>query len=114
MRTIRLGNLTPRRDFIHTHDMASAVSTLLLLERPGYDIFNLGRGIEYSVVEIVEAFERQLNEKITIEIDPARVRKVEREHLLADVSKLKGVGWNPRWGIDEGIRDLIMSWDLRN
>ena len=111
MMTIRLGNLTPKRDFIHTHDMASAVRILLSLDRPGYDIFNLGRGIEYSVVEIVEAFERQLNEKITIEIDPARVRKVEREHLLADVSKLKGVGWNPQWSIDEGIRDLILSWN---
>jgi len=110
LRTIKLGNLTPKRDFIHTHDMASAVSLLLSMSRPGYEIFNLGRGIEYSVVEIVQAFERQLNEKITIEIDPARVRKVEREHLLADVSKLKSVGWSPRWGIDEGIKDLIQNW----
>lgn len=112
LRTIKLGNLTPRRDFIHTHDMASAVSLLLSLSRPGYEIFNLGRGIEYSVVEIVRAFERQLSEKITIEIDPSRVRKVEREHLLADVSKLKSVGWSPRWGIDEGIRNLVQNWRI--
>lgn len=110
MRTIKLGNLTPKRDFIHTHDMASAVRILLEMDHPGYDIFNLGRGIEYSVVEIVEAFERQLNEKIKIEVDPERVRKVEREHLLADVNKLKSVGWIPRWGIDEGIKDLIDNW----
>jgi len=110
VRTIKLGNLTPKRDFIHTHDMASAVRQLLFMEKPGFDIFNLGRGIEYSVVEIVEAFERQLNEKITIEVDPARVRKVEREHLLADVTKLKSTGWEPRWGIDEGIKDLINNW----
>lgn len=110
MRTIKLGNLTPKRDFIHTHDMANAVKILLSMNHPGYDIFNLGRGIEYSVVEIVEAFERQLKEKITIEVDPARVRKVEREHLLANVNKLKSVGWSPQWGIDEGIKDLIMNW----
>lgn len=110
MRTIKLGNLTPKRDFIHTHDMANAVKILLSMDHPGYDVFNLGRGIEYSVVEIVEAFERQLKEKITIEVDPARVRKVEREHLLANVDKLKSVGWNPQWGIDEGIKDLIMNW----
>jgi UDP-glucose 4-epimerase len=111
LRTIKLGNLTPKRDFIHTHDMASAVRILLEMDHPGFDIFNLGRGIEYSVVEIVEAFERQLNEKIKIEVDPERVRKVEREHLLADVNKLKSVGWIPRWGIDEGIKDLIDNWD---
>jgi len=110
LRTIKLGNLSPKRDFIHTHDMASAVRILLSREYKGYDIFNLGRGIEYSVVEIVEAFERQLNEKITVEVDPARVRNVERQHLLADVTKLKSIGWNPKWGIDEGINDLIQNW----
>lgn len=110
-RTIKLGNITPKRDFIHTHDMAAAVKKLIELEKIGYDTFNLGRGIEYSVLEIVEAFERQLGEKIYIEVDPARVRKVEREHLLADVSKLKKkTGWEPEWGIDEGIRDLIRNW----
>jgi len=111
-RTINLGNLTPKRDFIHTYDMASAVSKLLKHEKAGYDIFNLGRGIEYSVVEIVEAFERQLNDKINIEVDPARVRKVERQHLLADVSKLKkATGWEPVWSIDQGIKNLVDSWN---
>jgi UDP-glucose 4-epimerase len=112
-RTIRLGNLTPKRDFIHTYDMASAVKQLLKLENIGYDTFNLGRGIEYSVLEIVKAFEKQINEKISIEVDAARVRKVEREHLLADVSKLKKVaGWKPVWGIEEGIKNLIQSWTI--
>lgn len=108
-RKIKLGNLTPKRDFIHTHDMASAVSTLLNKVEAGIDVYNLGRGIEYSVTEIVEAFERQLGEKIEIEVDPARVRKVERMHLLADVSKLKSLGWTPTRGIDEGIATLIMK-----
>jgi UDP-glucose 4-epimerase len=113
LRTIKLGNLTPKRDFIHTYDMAAAFKKLLKVNNIGYDTFNLGRGIEYSVVEIVEAFERQLNEKVTIEVDPARVRKVEREHLLADVSKLKKVaGWEPVWGIDEGIKNLVENWSL--
>lgn len=111
-RTIKLGNLTPKRDFIHTYDMAAAVSKLLKLENIGYNTFNLGRGIEYSVVEIVEAFGRQLGEKITIEVDQTRVRKVEREHLVADVAKLKTeAGWNPEWGIDEGIKNLVESWN---
>jgi UDP-glucose 4-epimerase len=114
LRTIKLGNLTPKRDFIHTHDMAKAITLLLKMEKTGYDTFNLGRGIEYSVVDIVAAFERQLNEKITIEVDPARVRKVEREHLLADVSKLKNKAvWAPAWGIDEGIQNLIQNWEFK-
>ena len=106
-RTINLGNLSPKRDFIHTSDMATAVKTLLDHFQNGIDIFNLGRGIEYSVTEIVDAFSRALHESIEIVVDPARVRKVERMHLLADVNKLKSLGWQPMTGIDEGIKTLV-------
>lgn len=106
-RTINLGNLTPKRDFIHTSDMASAVNTLLDKVKEGIHVYNLGRGIEYSVTDIVDAFERQMGEKITIDVDQARVRKTERMHLLANVSKLKSIGWEPKIGIDEGIKTLI-------
>jgi UDP-glucose 4-epimerase len=110
-RTIALGNLTPKRDFIHTHDMANAVAAILQLEKVGYDTFNLGRGIEYAVTEVVEEFEKILMEKITIEVDQARVRKVERLHLLADVSKLKmKTGWSPQWSLSQGIKDLVNNW----
>lgn len=107
-RSLQLGNLDPKRDFIHTEDMSRAMSALLGAGVKGCEVFNIGRGIEYSVREIVEAFERQLGEKLSIEIDPARVRKVERMHLLADVSKLKRMtAWEPRWGIDEGVATLL-------
>ena len=110
-RTIALGNLLPKRDFIHTHDMANAVNALINLESKGFDIFNLGRGIEYAVTEVVEEFEKILNQKIVIEVDPARVRKVERMHLLADVSKLKNkTGWEPLWSLNQGINDLVKNW----
>jgi UDP-glucose 4-epimerase len=108
LRTIRLGNLTPKRDFIHTSDMATVIYLLMNKFKGGIDVFNLGRGIEYSVSEIVEAFERQLGEKITIEIDPSKVRNVERMHLLADITKLKTfLNWDPKITIDEGIKTLI-------
>lgn len=106
-RNIKLGNLTPKRDFIHTFDMANAVETLLNNTGNGIHTYNLGRGIEYSVTEIVEAFSRAIGEEIKIEVDQSRVRKVERLHLLADVSKLKSLGWVPRIGIDEGIKTLV-------
>lgn len=106
-RKIKLGNLTPKRDFIHTFDMANAVRILLEKTGDGIHTYNLGRGIEYSVTEIVDAFSAAIGEKIEIEVDPARVRKVERMHLLADVSKLKSLGWEPKIGIEEGIKTLV-------
>ena len=106
-RKIKLGNLTPKRDFIHTSDMANAVFSLLEKVEDGIHTYNLGRGIEYSVTEIVESFSKELGEPIEIIVDESRVRKVERMHLLADVSKLKAIGWEPLIGIDEGIRTLV-------
>ncbi len=106
-RKIKLGNLTPKRDFIHTYDMANAVRILLEKTGDGIDTFNLGRGIEYSVTEIVDAFSVAIGEPIEIEVDPARVRKVERMHLLADVTKLKSLGWKPKISIEEGIKTLV-------
>ncbi len=108
VRNIKLGNLEPKRDFIHTTDMANAVDMLMNKFENGTDVFNLGRGIEYSVVEIVGAFSRQLNEEIKIEVDPSRVRKTERMHLLADITKLKNLtGWAPKVSLDDGIKTLI-------
>lgn len=108
VRTIELGNLEPKRDFIHTTDMASAIVKLLAAFDRGIEIFNLGRGIEYSVTELVEAFEQELGEKIAIEVNPDRVRKVERMHLLADISKLKKfIDWEPNISLNRGISTLI-------
>lgn len=107
-RTIGLGNLDPKRDFIHTSDMADAIVKLLTTCDRGIEIFNLGRGIEYSVTEVVTAFEQVLGEKIIIEVDPARVRKVERMHLLADITKLKNfIDWEPKISLKQGISTLI-------
>lgn len=107
-RSIALGNVEPKRDFIHTEDMSKAMSVLLEKGLSGFEVFNIGRGIEYSVKEIVDSFSRQLGEDLQIVLDPARMRKTDRMHLLADVSKLKRVtGWEPLKGIDEGVKTLL-------
>jgi len=107
-RTIQLGNLKPKRDFIHTYDMSRAIHSLMESSKIEIDTFNIGRGVEYSVTEIVDAFERELGKSIKIEVDQNRVRKTERMHLLADVTKLKKTtGWEPEWDIDRGVRTLL-------
>ena len=107
-REIQLGNLDPKRDFIHTSDMANAIQLLMEKFDNGIDTFNLGQGQEYSVLEIVEAFEKAIGEKISIKQDPERMRKSDRLHLLADVSKLKSfTGWEPQIDIYTGINTLI-------
>jgi UDP-glucose 4-epimerase len=109
-RNILLGNTQPKRDFIHTYDMATAVGMLLDKFETGIDTFNLGRGIEYSVLEVIAAFEKALGQTLTIEADPARMRKSDRLHLLAGIGKLSGfTGWQPTVSLEEGIKTLIHS-----
>lgn len=107
-RKIRLGNLEPKRDYIHTTDMAKAMRLLLAREAKGSEVFNLGSGVEYSVREVVEAFAAALGEKIEIEVDPARVRKVDRPHLVADISRLKAaIDWKPLVSLEAGLREIL-------
>lgn len=107
-RSLTLGNLTPKRDYIHTYDMARAVSLLLEKFNKGFDVFNLGSGMEYSVKEIVEAFEKVLGYSLEIQADPLRMRKSDRPHLLAEITKIKSfINWQPEIMIEEGIATLI-------
>jgi UDP-glucose 4-epimerase len=108
LRTIQLGNLEPKRDFIHTYDMAEWVYRLLTGSRVGLETFNIGQGMEYSVREVVQQFEQAIGEPIRIEQDPARVRKVERMHLLADVRKIiEATGYSPQYSLNDGIKTLM-------
>ena len=105
---IELGNLDPKRDFIHTSDMAKAMIKLIQLQTEGFDIFNLGRGEEYSVLEIVSFFEMAIGRKISIIQDPNRIRKTERMHLLADITKLKNaIDWVPTKSPVDGMETLL-------
>lgn len=107
-RTIQLGNLTPKRDYVHVQDIARAIYQLIHQVASGYEVFNIGSGQEYDVAEIVTIFEEILGEKIVVETDAAKVRPAERMHLVADVSKLKNfIGWTPAFSIREAIKDLL-------
>jgi UDP-glucose 4-epimerase len=108
LRTIQLGNLEPMRDFIHTSDMAEVVFRLIMDQHINKDTFNIGSGMEYSVLEVVKEFEHAIGEKIEIVQDPARIRKVERMHLKADISKVHAqTGWSPKIDLKEGIKLLM-------
>lgn len=108
LRTIRLGNLEPKRDFIHTYDMAEWVARLLSGSRKGLETYNIGQGMEYSVREVVKEFEAALGEPVHIEQDPDRMRKVERMHLLADVRKIvEATGYKPQYSLSDGIKTLM-------
>jgi UDP-glucose 4-epimerase len=111
-RTIELGNLTPKRDFVHVTDVARALGTLLTGSESGYATYNVGTGSPHSVREVVERTAEALGEEIEIVQDDDRVRESDRPHLEADVSAIRADhGWTPEVAFVDGLRDLLEQED---
>ena len=104
-RKIELGNLTPKRDYIDVDDVCRALIALLKNGEGG--VYNVGTGREHSVKKVVKIVSEILGEEIESKQDKSRMRKVDREHLLADISKLRGIGWKPKVRFEDGLRKLI-------
>jgi UDP-glucose 4-epimerase len=106
--TLRLGNLDPRRDYIDARDMARAIVAASEHVTRGVDVFNIGAGRQYSVIEVVRMCERILGRPIEVVQEEGRIRKVERPSLLAGIRKLaKATGWRPEIDLDETLRELL-------
>lgn len=109
-RTLELGNLDPRRDFVDARDMARAIYAATAAREAGVDVFNIGAGQQYSVVDVVKMCEAILGEPIKIVQDERRIRKVERPSLLAGIDKLSGAtGWKPQIDLNQTLREILTA-----
>jgi UDP-glucose 4-epimerase len=109
---IALGNVTPRRDYIDSRDVGSAVASVLGLQ--GLHTMNVGTGVARSVEDVVTSLATLLGRPLSIVADPSRVRAVERMVLLADISRIqRTTGWTPRISWEETLADLIDEYGLR-
>ena len=109
---VSLGSIEARRDYIDTRDLANAILAVLEVSS-GYQVFNVGTGIAYSVADIVALLRRILGRPIEIRQDASRLRPVERMLLVADSSRIRrAAGWEPRVSFDETLRDLVDAYGL--
>lgn len=96
------------RDYIHVDDLAAGhVKALEKMEKSsGVEIYNLGTGIGYSVLDVVKAYEKASQKKIPYEIKERRAGDIAS--CYADPAKAKEqLGWTAQKGIEEMCRD---SW----
>lgn len=102
------------RDYIHVVDLAKGhVSALKAIEsKCGLEIFNLGTGKGYSVLEIIKAFETTNGIKISYAIKPRRQGDIAI--CYSDPSKaLEILGWKAEYGIEDMCRDS-WNWQKNN
>jgi len=110
---IPLGNIKPKRDYIHTRDIAEAIYAICESDIGGYEVFNIGSGKEYSVEEIVTMLGEILKRPLTIKQVRERMRKVERMHLLADISKIRNAtGWEPKIQLHDALVDIARYYGI--
>lgn len=98
--TIALGNTAPRRDYIHVDDVASALVTLLgaMPTAAPFEAFNVCTGRDLSVAELVGTMAELMGVNVSIERDPARIRKVDRlEQLGSPIKTANRTGWTAQW-----------------
>ena len=96
------------RDYVHVSDIANAhvLSLKYLAENKGnknYDVFNLGTGKGVTVMEIIDAFEKNTGIKLNYEVGPRRPGDVEA--IYSDSSKAEKIlGWKPKFDINEMMK----------
>lgn len=108
---IRLGNLTPKRDYIYVDDISEGVLTLLESDTSN-GTFNIGSGHAYNAEEILEIISGITErEYIALSVESMQ-RKSDRPCLLADNTKLAGLGWKCKHSITEAIAKTLAFYDV--
>ena len=102
------------RDYIHVVDLALGHIKALdrLLKVKGCEVYNLGTGKGYSVLDVVKAFEKASGIKINYRLAPRRAGDVAC--CYADATKAKEVlGWQAQYDIDDMCADS-WRWQSQN
>ena len=105
---------TCRRDYLHVMDLADGhVKALRYAEdNTGVEVFNLGTGTRYSVLDIISIFEKVNNIKIDYEFGDRRAGDLPE--FWSDTSKAEKVlGWHAVRSLEDMCRDS-WNWQKNN
>jgi len=108
--SIKLGALSPTRDFNYVSDTASGFIASLEAKDIQGEVINLGSNFEISIGETASVIAEVMGVELSIESDEVRLRpeNSEVERLLADNTRAREMmGWKPEFGGIEGFRSGI-------
>ncbi len=115
-RQLKLGAISPTRDFNYVADTVSGFIAALSSNRGIGEVINIGSNFEISIGDTAHEIADAMGTKIEIVTDEQRLRpeKSEVERLWASNDKAKALlGWQPKFGgregFSRGIKETI-SW----
>jgi len=104
---IKIGNLSPKRDFLYITDLVSAFELLINKNLKGCSKYNVGSGKSISINDLCRKIIKISKKKILFESDKKLFRKSEIPDLFCDITKIKKLDWKPKITIDEGLTHTI-------
>jgi NAD dependent epimerase/dehydratase len=110
--SIRLGNLSPTRDFTYVKDTVDGFLEILNSDGLAGTVTNIGMNEEISVGDLARLIAELTGRPAAFEHDGGRTRtqSSEVERLRCDNSRLlEHTGWKPQHTLREGLRETI-SW----
>lgn len=105
---IKVGNLTPERDFIDIRDAVAAYWTICEKGKPG-NIYNVCTGKTASIGKLVELFRECSGKDVRIQSDTDRSRKNDLNRVCGDNRKLLALGSRARIPLKQSVRDMLES-----
>jgi len=101
------GTGSPRREFLHTDDLADACAFLLAQDNPP-DWINVGTGTDVTIRELTERVAATVGYEGRIEWDATKPDGTPRK--LLDVSRMNALGWRARTSLEDGLRQTYASY----
>ena len=103
------GTGKPRREFLHSDDMADACVALLALDEARLNaaitayppLLNIGSGFDLTIRELATMVARIVGFEGALRFDASKPDGAPRK--LLDASRMAGLGWKPKLGIEQGI-----------
>lgn len=106
-RKIKLGALSPTRDFNYVKDTVQGFISVMNSPKSIGEVINIGSNFEVSIGDTAKIIAEAMDAEIEIETDEVRLRpeKSEVNRLWADNSKAKELlGWEPKYGGRDGFK----------
>lgn len=104
---LRMGNIDAIRDWGHAKDYVRAIH--LIMQQEKADDFVVATGEPHSIKEVLEFCfnEVGLDWRKYVVIDKKHFRPNEVPYLQGDSSKIRGLGWKPKYNWKEIIREML-------
>jgi nucleoside-diphosphate-sugar epimerase len=101
---------TQLRDFCAVEDVVRAIALMLdSEEHPRHDIYNVGSGLSIPLSSIVQSVAQQLHLDVDIRIGELPFQPLEPPSLVADITRISALGWQPTINLAYAVWQLARS-----